>query len=224
MPELAVIETPDTSEVENETHIMVGRASALVIDSPESLGLGAEFLRDLRTAKLKIKAVFDPARMSADKAHKQIVAASRKVTEPIARAESLVKGKIGAYRVQVEAERRAEEQRLAAVARKQDEERRLAEAERLEADGRKEEAEAVIEAPAMPVPMPVLPDTTPKTEGVSVRKVWKYQIADPMALPRQWLIADEKAIGEHARSMKERASIPGVRFWSEESVAVSGKD
>ena len=55
-----------------------------------------------------------------------------------------------------------------------------------------------------------------KVEGLSVRKNWKFRIIDTDKIPRQYMLPDEKQLGEIARRDKEKAEVSGVEFFSEE--------
>lgn len=209
---------PDTTELDQESHAIVTTANALTIASNDDLQVAGDFLKRAKGALKVLDATFDPSIKKAHEAHKSMVAAKKKHAEPLQHAERIVKGKMADYTEEQERVRRAEEARLREIARKEDEERRLAEAAALEAAGEHESAESVIDAPASPVPV-VVPKTVAKVEGVSYRTNWTFRIVNVDAIPRQFMVPDEKAIGAHARSMKERASIPGVEFIAEKTVA-----
>jgi hypothetical protein len=66
---------------------------------------------------------------------------------------------------------------------------------------------------------PVIRTDAPKIAGQSVREVWMFQIEDASLIPRQYLMPDEKKLGQLARMMKAEAKLPGVRFYSENRVA-----
>ena len=71
----------------------------------------------------------------------------------------------------------------------------------------------------------------PKAEGLSTRQTWKAEVTDINALIdaaakpgnehlRAFLIADTKALAQAAKAMRAQARIPGVRIYTEESLAV----
>jgi hypothetical protein len=74
--------------------------------------------------------------------------------------------------------------------------------------------------PPLMVEPVILPETTPKVEGISGRQVWKFRIINPALIPREYLIPDERKIGQIVRAMKGETRIPGVEAYAEESVAV----
>lgn len=216
-----VVKPPDTAELQAEISVLLMDAQELMINSPGSYTDAGTFLRLIKTRRAKIADTFNEPINAAHRAHKAMLAAKQEHDKPAADAERIVKNKMGAYQAEEERKRRVEENRLREIARKEEEDRRLAEAAWLEAQGRKEQAEQVISAP-VPTPTVVVPSQVPKAEGISTRKVWKYRIVDAALIPREYLIPDEKKIGAHARSMCKAAHIPGIEFYSEDSVAATG--
>jgi len=55
----------------------------------------------------------------------------------------------------------------------------------------------------------------PKIEGLGFRTYWKFEIIDADKLPREFLKADEVAIGAYVTKQKELGKILGVRIYSE---------
>lgn len=216
-------EEPDTTQLVAEGQLVVSQAREIVVDSAETWANAGEFLRSIKTVRQRIKETFDEPISRAHAAHKSMIRARDQHDSPLKSAEVVVKTRMGAYKAEEARQRAAKEARLRAEAQKQAEELRLAEAERLEAQGRPEQAEAVIAAPVIAAPV-VLPSQAPKTEGVSTRKVWKFRIPDPLLVPREWCSPAEKAIGAYVRTQGEGAigMIPGVEVYSEDSVAVKG--
>jgi hypothetical protein len=53
---------------------------------------------------------------------------------------------------------------------------------------------------------------------VAVRDVWKFAIVDADAIPREFMIPDEAAIGKVVRALKEKTNIPGVAVFNEQIV------
>jgi ribosomal protein L14E/L6E/L27E len=60
----------------------------------------------------------------------------------------------------------------------------------------------------------------PKTEGISDIDVWTFEIVDENLVPDIYKIIDEKKLGQIARSLKDKAQVPGVRFFSRKSERV----
>ncbi len=240
---------PDTTEIVKQTQSAVSRAREMVVASPATMTEAGEFLRVLKTIRKRIGDTFDEPIKAAHAAHKSILAAKAEHDQPLADAERIVKGKVGTYQQEEERKRKAEEERLRESARKAEDERRLAEAQRLETEAEakraeveraldegkhltaelkqheaKEMTQAADATLAAPIPEPTVyvPPTVPKVAGVQTRQVWKYRIVDVSLIPRLFLMPDEKLIAAHARNSRDNAWIPGVQFYSEPNVAVSG--
>jgi len=151
-----------------------------------------------------------------DDAKKRIMALFAAPQEKLASAERLVKRSMLDWNAEQERIRRKEEERL----RKQAEEERLREIEEAEKDGDDEKLVSLMEAP---VAAPKLVTQAPKAEGVSIRKVWKWRTVDETAIPREYLIVNEKALTSLATSAKGTVKVPGVEFYQEETVAAGAR-
>ncbi len=135
------------------------------------------------------------------------------------RAETLIKAALVKYTEEQEAKRLKEEREAQAKADKQ-KEKLEKKADKQEANGQEEKAEETrIEAQSVPVP--IVPRKVEKVKGVSFKEIWKFKIVDIKKVPRQYLIVDEKTLGNIARSTKGKVKIAGVEFYSEKSVAGS---
>lgn len=121
----------------------------------------------------------------------------------------------------LEAERKAEEERLMEAAQAAEAAGDKETAESLTAaavqttEEAKQEAAAIQAEPVYIAPV-VLPKATPKLQGgPTYRTIWKYRITDPLMIPRQFLVPDEKTIGAVVRSSQGRVNIPGVQPYEE---------
>lgn len=208
-------------QVEQEAHAIVTQARAIVIDSNPALADAAAFLRNVKTVLARIDETFDAPIKAAHEAHKAMLAAKKKHADPLLAAEREVKGKMGAYQQEQERLRRDEEARRRELARQLEEERMLAQAEALEASGDAQAAAAVLSAPIIAPPV-VVPKAVPKIDGIKTRKVWKFSIMDADLIPRSFMIPNEQAIGNYARTMQGNARIPGIEFYSEDVISASG--
>ena len=54
--------------------------------------------------------------------------------------------------------------------------------------------------------------------GTSLRRTWKARVVDVNAVPREFLIPNEQLLGQIAREQKENASVPGVEFYTVDSI------
>jgi len=243
------IELAETKESELQTQgsaiVAESKTYAMIRDDEHrdaamTFGVRVKRMREL------VADLFDDPVAQAHKLHKSLCSRRKTLDDPLDEAERAVKRGIGGYeqrkRDEIEAIRRkemeearrqaelAEIERQKAIddARKSAEDARLKQAEELEAQGKHDLANRVMEAPVMvqaPPPVQVHEPVavTPKYEppvGASVRKTWKYRIVDPNMIPREYLVPNETLIGGIARTMKEKASIPGIEFYSEASASL----
>jgi hypothetical protein len=210
--------------IEQQALTTVERAKALVVCSVEDRGLAAEYGRAIVTLDKEVEAFFKPMKEAADKAHKEICTKENSVRKPLKEAKEYLSAQIGNFDQEAERERRAEEARIQeqlrleaeADAKRRADEQALLDAIELEAQGDKTGAEAVLNNPVpLPVHVPavVLPTQVPKAEGVSGSKVWKYRVTDEMQIPREYLMVDEKKLGQIVRALKDKTSIPGIEAY-----------
>lgn len=210
---------PQTTALEERTTGIVDRAEELIVATNADLVDAGDWLIQVKRIRAEIGEAFDEPIKAAHGAHKVMLAAKKKYDDPMARAEVLIKRKVGAYQQEQERKRREEEVRQQAAARRQEEERRLREAEALEQEGRNDEAEQVVAEP-IETPVVVVPATTPKVAGMSTRAVWKWRVKDKALVPREYLKLDDVGIGQRVRAMKDRHGIPGIEAFEETGVAI----
>lgn len=185
--------------------------AALPITDQKTYDLAADTLRECKRRQKQIEGIFAPLVKQANDTVKSIRDEMKKHLEPILAIDAELRRTTAAYIVGQERIRREEEAR------------RLREAEverkRLEAE-RQEEAVFLAECGLdEPVQAPVFVAAAPVPEigksGISFRDVWKFEITDISIIPREYMIPNEKQIGEVAKALKQLANIPGVRVYSE---------
>jgi len=232
-----------SEEVKSEALIWPDRARALSIRDQTSYVQAGELLKGIKALRAKIADVFDAHISRAHELHKALVGEKKAAEAPLTEAEQVLKHGLVRYSDEQERIRKAEEARLAALARQQEEERRkaeeaaaLAEAAELEALGLDEQAEAVVAeamaAPAMPAAVITLPSFTPKVAGISYREQWRADVTNlrslvqAAALDERYLgllQVNQVALNGMVRALKGNLQIPGVRVWSERVAAASGR-
>jgi hypothetical protein len=204
--------TPDVTE---RAMTIVQAAQVLQIKTKDDYVQAAGLWKDLTAMGKEIKEAFNGIIEKAHAAHKEAIAQRDKYLDPVDKATKQVKSLMLSYDAEQDRLRRAEEARLAELARKAEEEARLAEALALEANGQKAEAEAVL-SEQVQAPVMIIKKDTPKVEGGPVfRTVWKFRITDAAKLPREYLAPDEVKIGQVIRALKNMTNIPGVQAYEE---------
>lgn len=185
-------------------------------------------LKGIKGLRLEVDKEFDPGIREAFAHHRTLVMQKRKWTDPLDLAEAALKPKIADYlleqdRLAQEAARRAREaqDKMRQVANKASDEAYdkikagdLDEADRVvnTAAGKIEEIKGSI--PAM-VEKPI-------ATGTSLRQIWTFEIVDEAKLKREapeYTVPDMTKLRVFARTMKDQAKVPGVRFYSEATVA-----
>jgi hypothetical protein len=201
-----------------------GQARALnIVDSPSYIAAG-ELWKAIKALRAKVAKTFDGNIKKAHELHKSLVAEKKLHDGPLDEAERIVKGAMSRYDLEQERIRKAEEARLAEIARKQEEERLLAEAILVEEEARRngateeeaaQEAQAVIDDPVYVTPV-VVAKATPKLAGGPVyRTIWKARVVDETKIPREYMVPDMVKINGVVRALKGSANIPGIQAYEE---------
>jgi hypothetical protein len=56
--------------------------------------------------------------------------------------------------------------------------------------------------------------TAPKVEGLSFTEVWDFEVTEAAAVPREYLVVDEKTIRRIVQAMGPKTKIAGIRVFS----------
>jgi hypothetical protein len=211
--------TDNNRELVVQSVSILEQAKQLIILDQESLEFVSRFLDNIRDWRARIAERLDPLIQAAHKAHKEAVALKKEAEEPLIAAEGLAKKMVGDY---LEAERRLREEAERKIREAEEAKRKadteLEKAALLEQVGANDKAaELMAAAEAIEAAAPK-PDPLPEkavAPGLTTREVWRYEITDPMKLPRAYLMPDESAIGAAVRTQKARCEIAGVRIWME---------
>lgn len=155
-----------------------------------------------------------------DEAKKKIMDWFRLPSERLAIAEATRKRAMIIYQQEQEKKRREEEARLAELQRKEAE--RLAKkAAEAEAKGKTEKAEELRQqAQEATTIAPIVPPKVEKINGIKTMKIWKFRIVNEKLIPREYLIPNEKMLGQVAKATKGTIEIPGVEIYPEDTMAV----
>jgi len=219
---IAIPQPKVADETAVEVRDLVARAREIVIVSEQEVQEAISLQGKLARLEKIIKEDFEPTIKAAHQAHKQALAQRDQHLKPVTEAKKILASKVGAWRAEQERKAREERERMLAEARRREEERRLAAAEAAEAAGDHETAEALLNAAANETAVaPVAPPSPPpKPKGVTFREKWCFEITDPDAIPRKFLVPDEKAIRAYIQAFKRDAKIPGIRIWCEKIAVV----
>lgn len=208
---LAELATPNKDAMLADANAIHEVATQLVIDNDvmyEHAGL------ELSAINAKLAALED-RRLSItrpmDAAKKAVMSLFAPATERLEAAKKALTAGMLTYQRQKQ-EAAAEAQRRANEAAEKERARLAQRAERAEASGKADKAEALREQ-AMTTVAPVVAISQAKAKGVSTRANWQFEVTDPSLIPREFLMVDEKKIGQVVKAMKGDTNIPGIRVW-----------
>lgn len=219
------INDPKALELAQDAETTLTLAKEYVIDGPEMYAIAADELRSIKGKAKDLDELRKSMTRPLDDAKKRIMDFFNKPLTFLTEAESLIKRSMLTYDREQERKRKEEEERLRAAARAE-QERLEAEAreraEKMKAEGKTEEA--IMEMESVPVvPLPSVQIEQPKVAGISRRQNWKARVIDPMKVPRQFLMVDEKALNAYAKATKGAVPVDGVEFYPEDIIAAGGR-
>ena len=219
--------------IEKKTTDVVVVAEKMVVDSQPKYDQCADFLKGIKALRAEIDNTFDQNIKDAHALHKSLVATKKLHTDPLDRAEAIVKSKSIVFireQQQIEEER----QRKAAEEARRAEEKRKAEleaqAKAWEAKGNEAKAEERRAAAAeVFVPVPEVAPVFQKATGQAIKKLWKCEVVSVLelckaiaagTLPETMVLPNTTALNALARTMEDKKQYPGIKFYSEDSLAV----
>ncbi len=204
---------------------VIAKAEALVVSNDNQYLTAGESLKQIKGTAKKVLDYWAPIKKSAHEVWKGICEKEKSMTDPLTKAEGIVKQKMLTYQRKVEAEKRAAEEELK---RKLAEEQEKALAEAIKAD---EEGDAIgsvmamAQAEALETIRPTVHMEAPKVVGMSTRKTWKARIINEDKVPTKvngMLVrpVDMSALNRLALMSKGTMKIDGVEFYQEESLGM----
>ena len=168
------------------------------------------FVQGIKSKQKEVKDHYEQKRARSYDIYKAVTTKISSYIDPLAKAERIVKKKLGDYRVEMVRLRRIEETEKLAIAETQAETRQLADAEETGDD-------SILDEPLIVAP-PVLETEVPKMKGISFTTVWKFVMEDIGELPVGYMKPDVKKIQGVVDALKEATAIPGIRVFSEQQV------
>ncbi len=211
-------QTPEIIEVNTMALSIPQQAKQITIKTMDDYVKACEIILSIKSIRKKITDTFRPIKQKMDAAKQEVLDQERAADAPLKEAEAWLSPQIIAWNAEQERQRKAEEDRLREIARKEEEERRLQDAIMAEKTGDKEMAEEIISAPIQAAPV-VVQKAVPKVQGMSIRENWKFRITNEKMIPREYLKVDEIKIGQVVRALKGQTNIPGVEAYNEGSVS-----
>lgn len=194
-------------ELELEASSLIESAK-FEITNQEQYEAGAAYAKSVKSYLSKVGEAFDPIISAAHKAHTTAIAQKKVFTDKADQALKIVKQSMSAYIAEQERIKREAQAKFLEEQRQRDEEaKRQREAELalgIELDIT-EQVEIETYGPIAEVGPAI------DKAGVKYRDVYKFEITDLNAIPRQYLMPNDVMIGGVVRSTKGAVAIPGVR-------------
>jgi colicin import membrane protein len=215
-------------ELETRALTLAEEARALAVTDQQSYNAAAERLLAVVSLRREIEQHHAPLKKSAHDAWQKVIAAEKRLLDPVVDAERIYKTGIASYEAEqrrLEAEARAKAEAEARLAAEEARERELEQAESEGADA--EEVAAIANAPLpMVAPAPVQPAFQP-TRGVTTAANWKGEVTSLGALVKaiaqgqatvNLVTPNEVAINQLARATRGTLEVPGIKFYSTTTV------
>jgi hypothetical protein len=212
-------------EIEQKALTLPQKAGLIKVLNQETFKAACEFREGIKAVQKEIDAAFDPIITKAHQAHKEAIGQKKKAEAPLVEAKGIIEPEISRYLTEQERIRKAEEARLAEIARKAEEESRLAEAAVYEAAGDKQAADEIINEPIR-TQATVLPKAN-LNSGINMRETWSAEVTSLKDLvqaiaegkvPLDAVEANMTVLNAQARTLKNGFNWPGVRAVSKSTI------
>lgn len=196
---------PAVDAFSSKAQELLGKARAITVDGEGTLRLATEGLVVIKDAltqseekrKFFVKPLNDHT--------KAINGLFHRITDPLNEADRILRSKVLAYRAEIE--------RAAAAERAQLQDQAVAAAD---AGDAVTSSALVAQADAVVTPEKTLDAGGLATVGTA--KTWVFEVKDPMAVPREYLIVNESKVRQAVKSgIRE---IPGVLIFEKETLRV----
>lgn len=203
----------DLKELEKKTTNLPEKAKEIVVKDDPTLNRANKALLYIKGIRKEINDACDPLIKKTHEAHKEAVAQKKRFEKPLVEAEKYIKQQIAGYVAEIDRKRLEAEL----------EERKRQEAIRKEQLAIESTDKEELSDQEMPDFTPVATVSKPQLEGVSIRKDWRWEIVDPLKIPREYLTIDPIAISQEVNRSKEKTNIPGIRVFQKDTVSVRNK-
>ena len=217
----------EATDYERKALTLAGEAEAFLVADQASYEDAGSRLLVVVALRREIVEHHAPMKKKAYDAWQEVIAAEKRLLDPVAAAERCYKARIATWEVQqrvIEAEKRA---RAEAEARRLAEEARERELEQAEAQGADAAEVAAMATAPLPLVMPVVEPQFQPVRGISTATNWKGEVTHLLALVKaiaageaslSLISPNETAINQLARATRGTLVVPGVRFYEVSTV------
>jgi len=206
----------EVGELKAKGTAIEARAAEIVINSNEDYEYAGQVKIEIKAERDRIMDKPLGAQADANRVKRFLDDVVRMVRAPFDRAEETVDVKMTGWRRKIEEKRQEEQRKADAKAREEAQKKRDAEIEAAKKLGDKEGAKNLKQAPVTYTPPPPKTVAPPKIKGVTIRRVWDYQVTDENKIPRKYFVLDHSAIGKVVRALGANAGIPGITPFEKE--------
>ena len=208
---------PSVATLNTDRDALVARAAAIKIRSQDGYEEAAGWLKSIKGFLKAIEDARTRITKPINESLREINAQAKDAAAPFLESEAKIKRAMIAYSDEQDRLAREEQRKLNEAAAK--EAARLQEiAARAAAKGQTTKAEQ-FEERAQAVTAPVVQTGAPKVGGISVPKVWVFEITDEDLIPREYLVVDETRIRRIVTALKGDTKIPGVRVFEQKRIS-----
>ena len=212
---------PDKQELtrhQQKAHAILEQARGLVVENADDFQRGGVLVAAATLAMKELEEFCRPNIKRLDYAHKAAVADLQQYTVPLGKAKKIASDAMGTWRREQQRLEDEKARKRREQLQKEAEDRRLAEAEHLEKLGRKAEADAALERPVA-TPIVTVQSEIPKIPGQHPVITWRARVIDASLVPDAYKLVDMTGLNALARSLKDKAVVPGVEFYPDETTA-----
>lgn len=221
--------------VQREAAGIMAWAEGLTVASREDYQVAIAEVGRIKATRARIVEYWAGAKSAAFSAWKQVVAKEKQMTDICDKAAEVVNRKALTWKQAAQRQAAEEAARLQAEA----DEAARRERSRLEKEAARlktpeKQAERLAEAEMVSAPVITAADPTAGVKGVASRTTWKGDVTDlpallaaaavPGSVAAGLVQPNQKAIDGLARATKGVVSVPGVRFYAIETLAIGGRD
>lgn len=210
--ETSVMQKPEFKQIEKEANNLQVKSDKIQIVDDQTRQEAAKHLVVCSTYIARMEPVIDRPRSIAYEAYLEIQNWKKGVMDRIIGPKETIAAKIGAWDFSIQEKRREEARRDEEKARARAQAERVAEIAAARKAKDDEAVKALKDAPVIVVPTAPKTQEPTKVQGVSTRFEWRLEsVFNPAALPREFLMPDERAIKARIKSLGGSHGIPGVK-------------
>lgn len=210
-----------------EVQSMLDKVMGISVKSDSDYEVAIEMTRSVKELQRQVTDYWEPLRESTYKAYKTVTTKKKAMLDPLEKAESFLKEKVGGY-LDLKEKQRREQERMMRLAAEQEMREKQKEAEKAIDAGNEVATEyAMAEAEVMEnvAKAGMVESQNPKVDGVSVRKNWEIVSIDSSVVPTEFngveiRPVDKKLVMNLIKASKGRIQIPGVQYREKASISV----